>query len=605
MRSHGCGDLRQNASGQAVQLCGWVDRRRDHGGVIFIDLRDRSGTVQITVDPDLGGGAFAAAEHLRHETVIQVAGTVRERPAESINEKLATGHIEVLAGAITVLNPVKGNLPFPVSVHDEENTREELRLRHRYLDLRRERMARNLRLRHQAVQAMRRYLEAAGFIEVETPILTRSTPEGARDYLVPSRVCGGEWFALPQSPQLFKQLLMVGGLERYYQIARCFRDEDLRADRQPEFTQLEMSFLDQEQILELNEGLIAAVWKAVKGIELPRPFPRMSWHEAMARYGTDRPDTRYGLELCEVSDLVADMGFKVFSSAVASGGAVKVLPVPGGNEAISNVRIKPGGDVFSEAQKAGAGGLAFIRVREGGEIDTIGAIKDNLTDEKKAELLKRTGAQPGTLLLFGAGDTATVNKALDRVRQYLARELGLVQPDRENTSWDFLWVVDFPMFEFNQDENRLEALHHPFCAPNAEDLGNDPTAWAETLPTARAQAYDLVLNGLELGGGSLRIHDSALQRQVLQTIGLPLEEAERQFGFLMEALDMGAPPHGGLAYGVDRIVMLLAGEESIRDTIAFPKTQQARCLMTQAPAGVSERQLEELHVASTWAPEGA
>jgi aspartyl-tRNA synthetase len=607
MRSHGCGDLRQNASGQAVQLCGWVDRRRDHGGVIFIDLRDRSGTVQITVDPDLGGGAFAAAEHLRHETVIQVAGTVRERPAESINEKLATGHIEVLAGAITVLNPVKGNLPFPVSVHDEENTREELRLRHRYLDLRRERMARNLRLRHQAVQAMRRYLEAAGFIEVETPILTRSTPEGARDYLVPSRVCGGEWFALPQSPQLFKQLLMVGGLERYYQIARCFRDEDLRADRQPVFTllDLEMSFLDQEQILELNEGLIAAVWKAVKGIELPRPFPRMSWHEAMARYGTDRPDTRYGLELCEVSDLVADMGFKVFSSAVASGGAVKVLPVPGGNEAISNVRIKPGGDVFSEAQKAGAGGLAFIRVREGGEIDTIGAIKDNLTDEKKAELLKRTGAQPGTLLLFGAGDTATVNKALDRVRQYLARELGLVQPDRENTSWDFLWVVDFPMFEFNQDENRLEALHHPFCAPNAEDLGNDPTAWAETLPTARAQAYDLVLNGLELGGGSLRIHDSALQRQVLQTIGLPLEEAERQFGFLMEALDMGAPPHGGLAYGVDRIVMLLAGEESIRDTIAFPKTQQARCLMTQAPAGVSERQLEELHVASTWAPEGA
>jgi len=570
--------------------------------VIFVDLRDRSGTVQITVDPDLGAEAFAVAEHLRHETVVQVAGTVRERPAESINEKLSTGRVEVLAGAITVLNAVKGNLPFPVSVHDEENTREELRLRHRYLDLRRERMNRNLRLRHQAVQAMRRHLEDAGFIEVETPILTRSTPEGARDYLVPSRVCGGEWFALPQSPQLFKQLLMVGGLERYYQIARCFRDEDLRADRQPEFTQLdlEMSFMDQEQILELNEGLIAAVWKAVKGIELPRPFPRMSWHEAMERYGTDRPDTRYGMELVNVSDLVADMGFKVFSGAVAAGGSVKVLPVPGGNDAISNVRIKPGGDVFSEAQKAGAGGLAFIRVREGGEIDTIGAIKDNLSDAQKAELLARTGAQPGTLLLFGAGDTATVNKALDRVRQYLARELGLVQPDRENASWNFLWVVDFPMFEFNQDENRLEALHHPFCAPNAEDLGADPAAWADTLPTARAQAYDLVLNGLELGGGSLRIHDSALQRQVLQTIGLPLEEAERQFGFLMEALDMGAPPHGGLAYGVDRIVMLLAGEESIRDTIAFPKTQQARCLLTQAPADVSARQLEELHVASTW-----
>jgi aspartyl-tRNA synthetase len=323
----------------------------------------------------------------------------------------------------------------------------------------------------------------------------------------------------------------------------------------------------------------------------------------MERYGTDRPDTRYGLELVNVSDLVADMGFKVFSGAVAAGGSVKVLPVPGGNDAISNVRIKPGGDVFSEAQKAGAGGLAFIRVREGGEIDTIGAIKDNLTDDKKAELLQRTGAEPGTLLLFGAGDTSTVNKALDRVRQYLARELGLVQPDRDNDSWNFLWVVDFPMFEFNTGENRLEALHHPFCAPNSADLGADPAAWAQTLPTARAQAYDLVLNGLELGGGSLRIHDSALQRRVLETIGLPLEEAERQFGFLMEALDMGAPPHGGLAYGVDRIVMLLAGEESIRDTIAFPKTQQARCLMTQAPADVSERQLEELNVASTWVDE--
>ena len=605
MRSHGCGDLRQDASGQAVQLCGWVDRRRDHGGVIFIDLRDRSGTVQITVDPDNGADTFAVAEHLRNETVIQVNGRVRQRPAESINEKLATGRVEVLAGAITVLNPVKGILPFPVSVHDEENTREDLRLRHRYLDLRRERMNANLRLRHQAVMAMRRHLEEAGFIEVETPVLTRSTPEGARDYLVPSRVCGGEWFALPQSPQLFKQLLMVGGIERYYQIARCFRDEDLRADRQPEFTQLdmEMSFMDQEQILELNEGLIAAIWKAVKGIELPRPFPRLSWHEAMARYGTDRPDTRYGLELCDVSDIVKDMGFKVFSGAVAAGGSVKAIAVPGGNEAISNVRIKPGGDVFSEAQAAGAGGLAFIRVREGGEIDSIGAIKDNLSEEKKAELLARTGAEAGTLLLFGAGDTATVNKALDRVRQYLARQLGLVPSERDNDTWNFLWVVDFPMFEFNADENRLEALHHPFCAPNPGDLGADPAAWADTLPTARAQAYDLVLNGLELGGGSLRIHDSALQRQVLQTIGLPLEEAERQFGFLMEALDMGAPPHGGLAYGVDRIVMLLAGEESIRDTIAFPKTQQARCLLTQAPAGVADKQLQELHVASTWSDE--
>jgi aspartyl-tRNA synthetase len=606
MRSHGCGDLRADHAGQAVQLCGWVDRRRDHGGVIFVDLRDRSGTVQITVDPDLGAAAFAVAEHLRNETVLRVSGTVRPRPPESLNERLATGAIEVLAHEITVLNALKANLPFPVSVHDEEAVREELRLKYRYLDLRRERMARNLRLRHATVRAIRAFLEEAeGFLEVETPVLTRSTPEGARDYLVPSRVSGGEWFALPQSPQLFKQLLMVGGVERYYQIARCFRDEDLRADRQPEFTQLdmEMSFLDQERILALNEGLIASVWKAVKGVELPRPFPRLTWAEAMERYGTDRPDTRYGLELVNVSDLVADMGFKVFSGAVAAGGAVKVLPVPGGNEAISNVRIKPGGDVFSEAQKAGAGGLAFIRVRENGEIDTIGAIKDNLSEAKKAELLTRTGAQPGTLLLFGAGDSATVNKALDRVRQFLARELGLVPADRDNALWNFLWVVDFPMFEFNKDENRYEALHHPFCAPNAEDLGSDPAAWAQRLPTARAQAYDLVLNGLELGGGSLRIHDSALQRQVLQTIGLPLEQANRQFGFLMEALDLGAPPHGGIAYGLDRIVMLLAGEESIRDTIAFPKTQQARCLLTGAPADVDDKQLRELHVASTWVAE--
>jgi aspartyl-tRNA synthetase len=640
MRSHGCGDLRTDQVGQDVQLCGWVDRRRDHGGVIFIDLRDRSGTVQITVDPELAGGdpavreAFAAvfetASHLRNETVLQVLGTLRPRPAESINERLATGRIEVVASALTVLNAVKGNLPFPVSVHDEENTREELRLRHRYLDLRRERMNGNLRLRHQVVKTIRAFLAGAGpaeagegFIEVETPVLTRSTPEGARDYLVPSRVCGGEWFALPQSPQLFKQLLMVGGMERYYQIARCFRDEDLRADRQPEFTQLdmEMSFLDQEQILALNERLIAAIWKEVKGIELTLPFPRLTWHQAMERYGTDRPDTRYGLELVNVSDLVAGMGFKVFSGAVAAGGSVKVLPVPGGNEAISNVRIKPGGDVFSEAQAAGAGGLAFIRVRENGEIDTIGAIKDNLSEETKAELLARTGATPGTLLLFGAGDTATVNKALDRVRQFLARELGLVPKDpkdpvealkmagtsdleaAERARWKFLWVVDFPMFEFNADENRLEALHHPFCAPNAEDLGDDPAAWAANLPSARAQAYDLVLNGLELGGGSLRIHDSALQRQVLQAIGLPLEEAERQFGFLLEALDMGAPPHGGIAFGLDRMTMLLAGEESIRDTIAFPKTQQARCLLTQAPAGVAPKQLKELHVASTWVEE--
>ncbi len=602
MRSNSCGELRRKHIALNVKLCGWIDRCRDHGGVIFIDLRDNSGTVQVTVDPDQGAELFATAENLRTESVIQVCGQVRSRPEEALNEKIETGEIEVCANELKVLNQVRGNLPFAISIHDEEPIKEELRLRHRYLDLRRERMNRNLRLRHKTIRTARNFLENEGFIEVETPVLTRSTPEGARDYLVPSRVCGGEWFALPQSPQLFKQLLMVGGLERYYQIARCFRDEDLRSDRQPEFTQLdiEMSFMDQEQILDLNERLIVEIWKSIKGIELKTPFPRMTWHKAMDRYGTDRPDTRYGMELTNVSEIIKDIGFKVFSGAVANGGSVKCITVKGGNAAISNVRIKPGGDIFSEAQKAGAGGLAFIRVREKGEIDTIGAIKENLNNSQKEALLKQTNAEPGDLILFGAGKTTTVNKTLDRIRQFLAQDLELIPTHQENTQWNFLWIVDFPMFEFKEEEKRLEALHHPFCAPNKKDLGEDKNVWHEKLPTARAQAYDLILNGLELGGGSLRIHDSQLQKQVLATIGLPLKEATEQFGFLMEALDMGAPPHGGLAFGLDRMVMLLAGEESIRDTIAFPKTQQARCLMTEAPAEVSESQLEDLHVSSTW-----
>ncbi len=602
MRNKTCGELRASAIGVTIQLCGWVDRRRDHGGVIFIDLRDSTGTIQITVDPDQGKDLFGMAEGLRNETVLQINGLVRARPKEALNTKIPTGEIEVLAKKIKILNQVKTTLPFSVSIHDEENVKEEIRLRHRYLDLRRERMNNNLRLRHNTIKAARSFLEQEGFIEVETPILTRSTPEGARDYLVPSRVCGGEFFALPQSPQLFKQLLMVGGIERYYQVARCFRDEDLRADRQPEFTQLdiEMSFMEENQIIELNEKLIVYIWKKIKGIDLQTPFPRMTWEEAMNRFGTDRPDTRYGMELVETSDLFSESGFKVFSNAIASGGCVKCITIENGNNLISNVRIKPGGDIFSEAQKAGAGGLAFIRVRDHAEVDTIGAIKDNLTTPQIKELLLKTNAKPGDLILFGAGPINIVNRTLDKVRQFIAQDLKLISNQRSTTQWNFLWVTNFPMFEFNSDENRLEAIHHPFCSPKPEDIGESENLWKENLPKSRAQAYDLVLNGLEIGGGSLRIHNSELQKTVLEIIGLSTNEAEKQFGFLIDALSMGAPPHGGIAFGLDRIVMLLANEDSIRDTIAFPKTQQARCSMAQAPSTVANKQLEELHIASTW-----
>lgn len=592
MRTHYCGQLRAEQVGKTVTLCGWVDRRRDHGGVVFVDLRDRSGIVQVASNPDLPE-SFQIADSLRNEYVVRITGTVTKRPAESVNPKLATGEVEVLADQIEILSAVSKQLPFQVSTSENETVREELRLKYRYLDLRRPRMQQNLQLRHAVVKAMRRFLEdAQGFMEIETPILTKSTPEGARDYLVPSRVNPGEWFALPQSPQLFKQLLMVSGFDRYYQIARCFRDEDLRADRQPEFTQLdmEMSFMSMEEILDLNEQLVCHIFKTVKGIDLPRPFPRLTYAEAMDRYGSDRPDTRFGMELADCSDLFKDCGFKVFSGSIAAGGIVKTLPVPGGNDAVSNVRIKPGGDLFAIASEAGAKGLAFIRVRDNGEVDTIGALKDSLTPDITAELLKRTGAQSGDLLLFGAGPAEIVNKTLDRLRLALGKELNQIDPD----ALKLLWVVDFPMFEYNADEQRLEALHHPFTAPNPEDLAD--------LKSARALAYDIVLNGTEIGGGSLRIYQRDVQEQVFAAIGLTDDEARAKFGFLLDAFEYGTPPHGGIAYGLDRLVSILTGEDSIRDAIAFPKTQQARCLLTDAPSSVEAKQLKELQVASTYKP---
>ena len=595
MRNKICEELNNTDIGKLVNLCGWVDRRRDHGGVIFIDLRDHSGFLQITINPDDGADLFKQAETLRNETVIMVSGIINERPKDSINKNLSTGELELKVKDLQILNQIKKNLPFPVSIHDYENTKEELRLKYRYLDLRRGKLLENLKTRHKIIKVAREFLDNFGFTEVETPLLTKSTPEGARDFLVPARLSNGEFFALPQSPQLFKQLLMVGGLDKYYQIAKCFRDEDLRADRQPEFTQLdiEMSFISEEEIISFNESLIKKIWKEVLNINFDNAFPRMSWQAAMDNYGTDRPDTRYQMLLKDLGEVLGDIGFNIFTKAIKSGGSIKSITVKGGNLSISNVRIKPGGDIFQVAQDAGAGGLAFIRVK-GDELETIGAIKNNLSEEHIADILKITEAKDGDLILLGAGDKQIVNQSLDRVRQYIAKDLNLI----DKSKWNFLWVTDFPMFERNEEENRYEALHHPFCSPK-NIKSKDSENLKKEIESSTANAYDLVLNGLELGGGSLRIHEANLQREVLKTVGLTDKEIDEKFGFLIEALEMGAPPHGGIAFGLDRITMLIIGADSIRETIAFPKNQQAKCLLTNAPSNVSESQLKELDIEIT------
>ncbi len=588
MRTHYCGQVNEAQIGQTVTLAGWVHRRRDHGGVIFIDLRDREGLVQIVCDPD-APALFAEAEKLRNEFVVRITGLVRARPAGTVNANLASGKIEILAREIELLNRSEP-LPFQL----DENVSEEVRLKYRYLDLRRDVMAQRLRLRHKVTRAMRAYLDDAGFIDVETPMLTKATPEGARDYLVPSRTHAGKFFALPQSPQIFKQLLMISGFDRYYQIVRCFRDEDLRADRQPDFTQLdiETSFLSQEDIMQLMEGLIRHIFKVAVGVDLPDPFPRMSYAEAMRRYASDKPDLRIALELVDVADLVADCDFKVFAGPAKDPvGRVAALRVPGGG-ALSRKEID---DYTAFVARYGAKGLAYIKVveRAKGREGLNAPILKFLSDAAIAGILERTGAADGDLIFFGADSAKVVGDALGALRLKVGQDRGLVAE-----GWRPLWVIDFPMFEWDADEKRWNAMHHPFTSP--KDL--DPAALRANPGGAIAKAYDMVLNGSEIGGGSVRIYREDLQSTVFDMLGIEPEEARRKFGFLLDALKYGAPPHGGIAFGLDRLAMLMSGADSIRDVIAFPKTQTAACPLTDAPTEVTEKQLRELHIRVRQAP---